>query len=119
MMARTSCSATSNDTSCSAFTPPKASETFSTESIAFRRPCPSRRPFRRGRREGLCLVYAQIGRESAGPAVLVLHLRFDMYAFFSCIQGIHQRGVFLADEAAAHLARARQLAVVRIELLVQ
>src|SRR5690349_18480717 len=115
MMARISRSATSKETSWSALTPPKESETFSTERIAFMRPCASCRVFRRRGDEGPGLFDAQLRRERAGAAVLVLHLRLDVHAAASAVERRDQRGVLLADEAAPHLPRARQLAVVGVE----
>ena len=55
----------------------------------------------------------------AGAPVLVAHLRLDVHHLLAAVERVHQRGVLLADVAAAHLARAGQLAVVGVELLVQ
>ena len=71
------------------------------------------------RREGLRVADLQVAailpvrpsskRTCASTAPLVL----------AAVQRVDQCGVLLPDEAPAHLARARQLAVVRVELLVQ
>src|SRR5712692_2921301 len=131
MMARISCSRTSKLTSLRAFTPPNASETpsiarrtspilreafwrsSSRRSIASRRLSPAHggKGLRRG--EG------QLGADHAGAPVLEAHLRLDHAALRARIERVDHRRVLLADVAAAHLARARELAVVRIELLVQ
>src|SRR5688572_26893978 len=122
MMARTSCSRTSKDTSVSAFTPPKASDTPSTarttspiarsvaaRSFRFMRPALSCSRLRGQRREGLGGVHAQLGAHEARAPVLEAHLRLDHAALDPGIQGVHDGRVLLADEAAAHLARAREL----------
>ena len=44
---------------------------------------------------------------------------FDVLDAASGVQRVDQPGVFLRDESAPHLARARQLVIVRVELLVQ
>src|SRR5688572_21560742 len=134
MMARTSCSRTSKDTSVNAFTPPKASDTPSTasttspiarpaavvaRSFRFMPPAFSCRRLRGQGREGLRRVHAELGAHEAGAAVLEAHLRLDHAALHARVEGVHDGGVLLADEAAAHLARARELAVVGVELLVQ
>src|SRR5438552_7418226 len=131
MMARISCSRTSKLTSASAFTPPKASDTPSIASITSpilrrtRSRSSSRRSMalggraRRHRREGLHRVHGQVRPHRAGPPILESHLRLDDAALHARIEGVDHGRVFLADETAAHLARARELAVVGIELLVQ
>src|SRR5688572_11379694 len=134
MMARTSCSRTSKDTSVDAFTPPKASDTPSTasttspmarpaavaaRSFRFMPPALSCRRLRGQRREGLRRVHTELRAHVAGAAVLEANLRLDHAALDARVQRIDDRGVLLAYEAAAHLARARELSVVGIELLVQ
>src|SRR5437868_2991057 len=131
MMARISCSRTSKLTSLRAFTPPNASETPSTarstspilraafwrsssrRSIASR--CLSRGHGRKGLRRG----ERKLGADHAGAPVLEAHLRLDYAALGAGIERIDHRRVLLADVAAAHLARARELAIVRVQLLVQ
>src|ERR1700722_6252445 len=81
MMARISPWRTSNDTSVSAFTPPNASDTFSTDSRSW---------------------------------VTALSLPAG-----ALMRPAPPRRVALGNEAAAHLLGAGQLAVVRVELLVQ
>src|SRR5258706_732455 len=130
MIARTSCSRTSKETSCRAFTPPKESETSSTESSTepVLRTTPSRlasgaltlgRPLRRRRREGAGVVDREVGGDLAGAPVLVAHLRLDVHRAAAVVERVDQGLVLLADMAAPHLARAGELAVVGIELLVQ
>src|SRR5258706_328418 len=130
MMARISCSRTSNETPCSATTPPNASETSSISRMAAPVFLPafmplrdmhggSRRRPRGGDTVGLRLHDSQVGRHRTRAAVLEAHLRLDEAARLVRIQGIDQHGVFLGDVAAAHLARARELAVVGVELLLQ
>src|SRR6267154_5782997 len=129
MMARISCSRTSNETPWSATTPPNASETSSISRMASPVFLPafmplrdmhrgSRRP-RRGDTVGLRLHDSQVGRHRTRAAVLEAHLRLDEAARLVRVEGIDQHGVFLGDVAAAHLARARELAVVGVELLLQ
>src|SRR5687767_4080846 len=132
MMARISCSRTSKETSCSAFTPPKASETLSTDRMT----SPTRRPWarrssvtwarstlgglpRRFRGKGLRVADLEVRRESTRAPVFVAHARFDMDALLVVVQGLDQRPVLLADEAPPDLARAGELLVVRVQLLVQ
>src|SRR5690606_8110456 len=134
MIARTSCSRTSNEMSVSALTPPNASEMFCrsrmTSPILFLRmggkpewtlgTCGwSGSPGRRGRREYLGLGDPDVGRDRAGTAVLEANLGFDEAVVAAVVEGLDQRAVFLADEAASYLAGAGELAVVGIELLVQ
>ena len=52
-------------------------------------------------------------------AVLELDERLDVLDRRARVERVDQHRVFFGDEAAAHLARARQLVVVGIELLVQ
>src|SRR5690606_35302257 len=130
MMARTSCSRTSNDTFCSAFTPPKESETSSTARIT----SPTVRPvecrwtsgavilrglLRRRGCERLRVADFQVGREGPGAPVLVAHLRLYVNRIAPRIERLHERSVLLADEPAPHLPRAGELAVVGVEFLVQ
>src|SRR3989454_10667254 len=131
MIARTSWLRTSNETPLSAFTPPKASDTPSTDSRTSpvsrarspRKTCGaltgSGRPPGGGGREGLGVGDLQIGGDLAGTPVLVAHLSLDMHGLAAVVKGGDQRGVLFADVAPAHLARARELLVVGVELLVQ
>src|SRR5439155_18066915 len=123
MMARTSWLLTSNETPFSAFTPPNASDRPSTESSTSPTGWPrSTRlggaPRCRGR-EGARFGDLQVGRDLARAAVLVAHLRLDMDALAAVVQRRNQGRIFFADEPPAHLARARELLVIGIELLVQ
>src|ERR1700704_5797870 len=126
MMARISCSRTSKLTSVSAFTPPNASEMLSSSRMT----SPplrtlliprmrSRRPPRRGGWERGCVGDAQIRGDHSAAAVLEAHLRFDVLVRLAAVERLDEHGVFLGDKSPAHLARARQLVVVRVELLVQ
>src|SRR5882724_3261840 len=125
MMARISRSRTSNETSCSALTPPKASDTPSTARMAG--PVPrsatgvktSSRPPHGGGVVDPGLGDAQIRRDDPGAAILEAHLRLDEAMRLPGVQRLDQRGVLLGDVAPAHLARASELAVVGIELLLQ
>src|SRR5438132_10267114 len=54
-----------------------------------------------------------------GSAVLELDLRLDVLRGLAGVESVDQYRVLLRDEIAPHLARACQLVVVRIELLVQ
>src|SRR6266850_62049 len=131
MMARISCARTSKETPWSATTPPKASETSSISSMAGptflsvviswdETSRASRRlPRRGGDTVGLRLHDSQVGRHRTRAAVLETHLGLDEAARLVRVEGIDQHGVFLGDVAAAHLARARELAVVGVELLLQ
>src|SRR6266496_852357 len=119
MIARTSCSRTSNETPFSALTPPKASDTPSTESrtspiwcaCGASRTCGaltgSGRALCGGGGEGLGVGDLQVGGDLAGTAVLVAHLRLDVHARAAVVQCADQRGVFFADGAPAYFARAR------------
>src|SRR3954469_7573534 len=131
MMARTSRSRTSNETSCSALTPPNASDTPSTDKrtspmrgavawtassgalIGSRRLCRRRGGERLGRPD------LEIGREDSGAAILVFHLGLHVHHVPLAVERFHEEVVLLADETPTHFARARELAVVGIELLVQ
>src|SRR5882762_7921543 len=115
MMARISCSRTSNETPWSATTPPNASETSSISRMAapiflpafmpLREAVPtSRRLPRRGDTVGLRLHDSQVRRYRAGAAVLEAHLGLDEAARPVRVEGIGQRGVFLGDVAVADVA---------------
>src|SRR3990172_1505988 len=129
MIALTSCSRTSNDTSTSAFTPPNESDTFSTARTTSPTRCApaigcgtvieSRRLAGRRGREGPGVADLEVGRERAGAPVLVAYLRLDVHVFAAAVERLHQGGVLLGDEPPPHLARARELLVVGIEILVQ
>ena len=111
---------------CSAFTPPKASDTPSTVEDHARRSCGRRAsharlgrvhaaasappPAGRSSRRAICEVGAhrcRCGRPRSAPAS-----RRSSVAR-AAVERVHERRVLLRDEAAAHLARARELAVVR------
>ena len=70
-------------------------------------------------REGRHVDDLQRRRHLAGAAVLELHLGLDVLLALAAVERVDQHLVALGDEAAADLARARQLAVVGVELLVQ
>src|SRR3954468_17712595 len=113
MMARISRRRTSKDTPWSALTPPKAREMASTLRMG------SAATLRRRGAADLRLGDAQVRRDHAGAPVLEAHLRLDEAVRPARIQRVDERGVFLGDVAPPHLARARELAVVGVELLVQ
>src|SRR5258708_268134 len=125
MMARISCARTSKET------PWRARETSSISRMAAPtfRPVviPGDEPARASRRfprrggdtVGLRLHDFQIRRYRTSAAVLEAHLGLDEAARLVRVEGIDQHGVFFADVSAAHLARARELAVVGVELLLQ
>src|SRR5258707_11596080 len=121
MMARTSWLRTSNETPFSALTPPKASDTPSTESsispIGWPRSTRLRGAPRCRGREGSGFGDHQVGRDLACAPVLVAHLRLDVHALAAVVQRRDERRILFSDEAPAHLARPRQLFVVGIELL--
>src|SRR5260370_19488376 len=127
MMARISCSRTSKETPWSATTPPKASETSSISRIGRPISClpscqakgVSGRFPRRGSAECLRLHDLQVGRHRSDAAVLEPHLRHDETARLVRVESVDQHGVLVSDVAAPYLARARELAVVGLELLVQ
>src|SRR5882672_6637704 len=126
MIARTSCSRTSNDTPCSATTPPNARDTSSTSSsgpppvlLALISPARSCRFPRVRAAVCLRLQDAQVRGDGADAAILEAHLGLDEAARLARIERIDERRVLLGDVTAAHLARARQLAVVRVQLLVK
>src|SRR5262245_59199377 len=60
-----------------------------------------------------------VGPDRAGAAVLVGDLRLDFDMVASVVERVDQASVFLRDVAPANLPRARDLLVVRVELLVQ
>src|SRR6185437_9828188 len=123
MIARTSCSRTSKLMSVSALTPPNASDTCSSASTTSpirRSPMSSASGRARDtRREHLRVGDHDVGGDDAAAPVLELHLGLDVLDLARGVQRVDQRAVLLGDEPAADLARARQLVVVRIELLVQ
>ncbi len=113
----------SKETSEIAFTPPNESETCSSE----RRASPAaiawrsfmRRALRVGRRMDRHVDDLGRADELALAAVLVGDLGRDRGLGGAVVEALDQRRVALGDEAAAHLLRARQLAVVGVELLGQ
>src|SRR5690606_11461991 len=125
MIARTSCSRTSKEMSVSAFTPPKDREMFcrsrmTSPMVLVRMGRNASGGLRcRVRREDSSVDDLEVRRHGAGPAVLEAHLGLDETVVAAVVQGLHQRAVLLGDEAPAHLARAGELAVVGIQLLVQ
>src|ERR1700681_4659013 len=127
MMARISCSRTSKLIPVSAFTPPNESEILSSSSttapllraVLMRWSCPSRCLARDGRGQGFGFLYPQVGGHHAAAAILELHQRFHVLHVLVRIKRIDQLAVLFGDEAAAHLARARELVVVGVELFVQ
>src|SRR6185312_9684145 len=80
---------------------------------------PSRRLLRRGRREGLHIDDRQLRADRAGAAILETHLRLHRAARGGAIERLDDARILLRDEPAPDLARARELAVVGVELLVQ
>src|ERR1043165_3526561 len=106
----------------SALTPPKASDTPSTDS----RTSPLGRPrsTRLGRAHGGSRRIVsgvgdlQVRGNLAGAAVLIAHLCLDVHALAAVEQSGDERCVFLADQAPADLARTGELIVVGVELLV-
>src|SRR5258708_3967882 len=85
--------------------------------VSSARPAQDRR--RLGDGNGLRRADPEVGLQHALAAVLKGDLGLDMRAVAPAIERLDQRLVALADEAPPHLAGARQLAVVGIELLVQ
>ena len=61
----------------------------------------------------------QIGADDRGAAILERHLRLDRHRRAVGIQRRDQRAIAFGDGAPAHLARAGQLAIIGIQLLVQ
>ena len=128
MMARISCSRTSKLTSVKRLTPPKASEMSSNvehdlAELARRSPCGSSAlsaaALAAARRRTLRVADLQVGRarcRCGRPRTAPASRRT---ARLPRVQRVDEHRVLLGDEAAAHLARARELAVVGIELLVQ
>src|SRR5215472_11299369 len=122
MIARISCSRTSKLIPVSALTPPKERDTRSswrTTSPIFRCVVTLRGFPRVDRGEDFRFGDVEIGGDHSCAAVLELHLGLDVLDALAVVKRADQHGVFLRDEAPAHLARARELVVVRIELLVQ
>src|SRR6188508_3035723 len=121
MMARISCSRTSKVMSESAFTPPKRRLMFCTSRTTSpeRRAVIGRSRCAPDRREGLGVDDLQRRRDLADATVLEADGGLDELLGLARIEGIDQHVVALADEAAPDLRRARQLAVVGVELLVQ
>src|SRR5262245_35600828 len=111
MIARISCSRTSNETSCSAFTPPNERATFSTTRTGppmSRCGCiggarASGGLLRRRDREGLRVGDAQVGADLADAAVLELDLRLDEALLLPAVERVDQHAVLVGDEAAPHL----------------
>src|SRR5215469_7335637 len=65
------------------------------------------------------LADLEVGREAPLAAVLEGHLAVDVDDVAAAIERVDEALIALADEAAADLARPRQLAVVGVELLVE
>src|ERR1700692_3468776 len=127
MMARISRSRTPKLIPVRAFTPPKQSETSSTASntAPLLRPAvmpgswPSCCLPRVGSGQGFRLLDPQIGGDHAAAPILELHQRLDVLHVLVRIQRVDQHAILFSNEVAAHLARARELVVVGIELLVK
>src|SRR5450755_1998513 len=137
MMARISCSRTSKLMSLSALTPPKRRLMLRTSRItspigrALMAAMPSRRASHSSAdaaglscglpNHGECrhVDDLQGGSHPAAAAVLELDLDVDELLGLAAVQRLHQHLIPLGNEAAADLARAGQLAVVGVELLVQ
>src|SRR3990170_5091802 len=130
MMARISPLRMSKETSDSAFTPPNESDTPSTDrmispaatSIRLRG-LMSRSPscgLLHDRRHSAGNVVDRNARvERAAAAVLEGDLGRDRGLARAVVERLDQRGVSFGDEAAAHLERARELAVVGVKLFWQ
>src|SRR5438874_6704494 len=149
MMARISPLRMSKETPLIALTPPKASDTFSTASSTspattsvplgalmprFRK-CDERYPGRgsgpsarhpssrrllhRRQRHGGNVANLDARRKRALAAVLERHLGRDVGLARTAVERRDQRRVAFGDEAAADLLRARDFAVVGVELFVQ
>src|SRR5690606_9137218 len=69
--------------------------------------------------EGLERADPQVGGDLADAAVLELELGHDVLGSLAREAGVDQHAVLLGDEGAPHLAGARELVVVRVQLLVQ
>src|SRR5882724_12686370 len=123
MMARTSWLWTSNETPFSAFTPPNASDTSSTESSSsptgWLRSTRLRGAPRCRGREASRFGDPQVGRDLARAAVLVADLRLDVHAMAAVVQRRDERRVFFSDEPPPHLPCPGELLVIGVELLVQ
>src|SRR2546428_3376897 len=65
------------------------------------------------------LADAHVGADGPRAPVLVGDLRLDLRAVAVAVEGLDEGRVLLADVAAAHLTRPRDLLVVGVELLVQ
>src|SRR5258708_29502635 len=68
---------------------------------------------------GFRVADLELGREPAGAPVLEGDLAVDMRGLGARVERVDERLEALGDEGAAHLARAGELAVIRVELLVQ
>src|SRR5437667_867266 len=68
---------------------------------------------------GLHVPNRHVGTDGAATPVLVRDLRVDLHVGAPAVEGADELGVFLRDVPAAHLARAGDLLVVRVELLVE
>ena len=69
--------------------------------------------------DNLCGVDPHVTGDRARAAVLEGHLGRDLEVIGVSVQGVDQHRVFFGDETAPDLARARELAVVGVELLMQ
>src|SRR5262249_15545004 len=74
---------------------------------------------RRHRRRCLRVANLELGLEHALAPVLEDDVTFDARALGAAIKRVDERIEALADDAPAHLARPRQLAVVRVELFME
>src|SRR5579859_7090517 len=73
----------------------------------------------RDRRVASEVYHPKCCANALGGAVLEADHRVDRYRALSPIDGVDDVGVFFVDDATADLARARELAVVGVELLVE
>src|SRR6516225_7452912 len=122
MMARISCSRTSKLMPVSALTPPKESDTRSssrTTSPILRCVVTLRGFPRFDCGEDFRFGDDEIGGDDSRSTVLELHLRLDVLHAPAVVERADQHRVLLRDEAAPDLARAGELVVIRVELLVQ
>src|SRR5689334_21890930 len=78
----------------------------------------SMRELQRGGRRGLSRRLDVVDGDGRGERrlapVLVRHLRGELDAADAAVEGVDDGGVFLADEAAPHLARPGDLGVVGV-----
>src|SRR5690606_34157026 len=118
MMARISCSRTSNEMSVSALTPPKRRLRFWMSRMTSPMGWVRMRFLRTasggrfGRGKGLGVEQLERGAQVAGVAIFELDLGGDELFAAARIERLDQHAVLLGNEAAPHLARARELVVI-------